>query len=219
MSVLFTQHWDVEPKKETDYSNFIMSTYNVAMEKMGLSLVGGYYVAVGMGPRIIGVAAADSLHALDSAIGTEEYQELTSRLMEYVKNYHSKVLVPTGRVTMKDYRIQTGIWKFNQYWNIIPGMEKDYAAFVKSDYLPALEQIGVPVTGGWRVVIGSGPYIVSESSAPNIVDIAKAIEADEFRRVMRTLKSTYVTDYHSRILAPTGRIDIPYFMKELMKGF
>jgi hypothetical protein len=35
---------------------------------------------------------------------------------------------------------------------------------------------------------------------------------------MRTLKSTYVTDYHSRILAPTGRIDIPYFMNELMKG-
>jgi len=85
--------------------------------------------------------------------------------------------------------------------------------------LPTMEKLGVKVVAGWRVVVGSGPYIVSEASAPSMVDIAKGLDTDEYRRVVKKLKTTYVTDYHSRILAPTGRIDIPFFMKEMMKGF
>ena len=218
MAVLFTQHWDVAPGKQNAYSDFVMTSYNPTLERLGIKLVGGYYVAVGMGPRIIAVGLTKSLHELEQALTTAEYQDITSRLMEFVTHYHSKILAPTGRVPIGDYKVQTGIWKFNQYWNIIPGMEEEYTRFVKEDHLPTMEKLGVPVVAGWRVVVGSGPYVVSESSARSIVDIAKAIDTDDFRRVVRKLKTTYVTDYHSRILAPTGRIDIPYFMQEMMKG-
>jgi hypothetical protein len=34
----------------------------------------------------------------------------------------------------------------------------------------------------------------------------------------RVLKSKYVTDYQSRILAPTRRVEIPYFVKGLTAG-
>jgi hypothetical protein len=172
-----------------------------------------------MGPRVIAVGVTDSFHELEKALSTEEYQEITNCLMAFVTHYHSKILVPTGRVEIGDYKIQTGVRKFNQYWNIIPGREADYTRYIKEEYIPTLETLGVKVTGGWRVIVGSGPYIVAESSAPSIVDIAKAIDTDDFRRIVRKLKTTYVTDYHSRILAPTGRIDIPYFMQEMMKGF
>jgi hypothetical protein len=219
MAVLFTQHWDVAPGKQNAYSDFVMTSYNPTLEKLGIKLVGGYYVAVGMGPRIIAVGLTKSLHELEQALTTAEYQDITSRLMEFVTHYHSKILAPTGRVPVGEYKVQTGIWKFNQYWNLIPGMEEEYTKFVKEEHLPTMEKLGVPVVAGWRVVVGSGPYIVSESSARGIVDIAKAIDTDDFRRVVRKLKTTYVTDYHSRILAPTGRIDIPYFMQEMMKGF
>ncbi|MCX7177334.1 MAG: hypothetical protein NTX56_00740, partial [Proteobacteria bacterium] len=120
---------------------------------------------------------------------------------------------------MDDYKVQTGLWKFNQYWNIVPGMAQEYAEFVTGDYIPTLEKVGLVVAAGWRVVVGSGPYILAESSAANIVDIARAIDSDEFRRVVRKLKALYITDYHSRILAPTGRIDLPNFMKEMMAHF
>lgn len=218
MAVLFSQHWDVASGKQNEYSDFVMTHYNPALERIGIHLVGGYYVAVGMGPRIIAVGVTQNLHDLEKALATEEYQEITSRLMAFVTHYHSKILVPTGRVQMDGYKIQTGIWKFNQYWNIVPGMEEEYVKFVKEDHLPTMEKLGVKVTAGWRVIVGSGPYIVSEGSAPGIVDIAKAIDTADFRRMVRKLKTTYVTDYHSRILAPTGRIDIPYFMQEMMKG-
>jgi hypothetical protein len=219
MTVLFSQHWDVAPGKQQAYSDFVMGRYIPAMEGLGVHLVGGYYVAIGMGPRIIAVGVTESLRDLEQALQSEEYQQTTTGLMEFVTNYHSKILVPTGRVQMQGYKIQTGIWKFNQYWNIIPGMEREYTEFVLNDHLPTMNRLGIQMTGGWRVIVGSGPYVVSEGSAPNLVDIAKAVDTDEFRRITRKLKSTYVTDYHSRVLAPTGRIDIPYFIKEMVKGF
>lgn len=219
MAVLFNQHWDIAPGKQEAYSDFLMSYYNPTLEKIGIKLVGGYYVTVGMGPRIIAVGLAQNLNELEEALASADYEEVTNRLMEFVTHYHSKILIPTGRVKMDGYKIQTGLWKFNQYWNLLPGMERQYTEFVTGDYIPTLEKLGLIVTAGWRVVVGSGPYILAESSAANLVDIARAIDTDEFRRVIRKLKSMYVTDYHSRILAPTGRIDLPYFMKEMMAHF
>lgn len=219
MAVLFSQHWDVAIKKHDQYSNFIMTRYNPKMASLGLPVVGGYYVAVGEGPRIIAVSATEDLKGVEKALDTEEYQALNSELMAYVAKYHSKILVPTGRVRMENYSIGRGVWKFNQYWNIVPGAEAEYTSYVADEYLPAMESVGLKVAGGWRVIVGSGPYIISESSAPNIVDIARAIDTPEYRRVVRKLKTNYVTDYQSKILAPTGRIEIPFFMEEMMKGF
>ena len=219
MAVLFNQHWDLAPGKQQAYSDFLMTYYNPTLNKIGIKLVGGYYVTVGMGPRIIAVGLAQTLNELEGALASPEYEDITNRLMEFVTHYHSKILIPTGRVQMDGYKVQTGLWKFNQYWNLIPGMAKEYAEFVTADFIPTIESIGLQVTAGWRVVVGSGPYILAESSAPSIVDIARAIDNDEFRRVMLKLKTTYITDYHSRILAPTGRIDLPIFMKEMLANF
>ena len=65
----------------------------------------------------------------------------------------------------------------------------------------------------------TSPRILGECSARSIVDIAKAIDTSEFRRLVRTMKKNYATDFSRKILAPTGRIEIPFFMKEMMKGF
>jgi hypothetical protein len=219
MAVLFNQHWDVAPGKMKVYSDFVMTHYNPTLERIGLQLVGGYYVTVGMGPRIIAVARTTSLRELEAALASEAFEGITRRLMEFVTHYHSKILVPTGRVKMDGYEVQTGLWKYNQYYNILPGLEAEYSAFVKEELLAGMEKAGLPVTAGWRVIVGSGPYIVAESSAATIVDIARAIDTDDFRHVVRKLKTTYVTDYHSRILHPTGRVDLPQFLKEMMGSF
>ncbi len=219
MPVLLTQYWDVMPGKMDAYSNFVMTYYNDALEKIGIKLVGGYYVTVGMGPRIIAVGVAQTLADLEEALASAAFEDATDRLKQFVTAYHSKIMVPTGRVAMDGYRVQTSLWKFNQYWNIAPQMDKAaYGEFVAAELLPAMAKIGLKLTAGWRVVVGSGPAILAESSAANLVDIARAIDTDDFRRLMVRLKGTYVTDYHSRILAPTGRIDLPYLMREMMAG-
>ena len=112
-----------------------------------------------------------------------------------------------------------GAWKFNQYYNLLPGMEEEHYTFVKEECIPGMQKLGVPVTQGWRLVIGSGPTILAECTGRKLEDIARAIDTSEFRRLVRTLKKHYATDYSSRILAPTGRIEVPSMVSQMMKGF
>ena len=219
MTILFTQYWDVIPGKFDEYSSFVTKEYNPAIEKLGIKLLGGYYVAVGEGPRVVAVATVDEQDHLRKILATGEYRKVSAKLLGLVWKYSSKLWVSSGRVLEGPYRIQTGAWKFNQYYNVLPGKESEHYRFVKEECIPGMKQLGVPVTGGWRLVIGQGPQILAECTARNIVDIAKAIDTTEFRRLVRSLKKAYATDYGSRILAPTGRVEVPYIMGEMMKGF
>jgi hypothetical protein len=219
MFFLFNQHWDIIPGKEEEYTQFVINTHLPTMKKIGINMVGGFHVVVGEGPRIIAVGAVDSLQKLQKALETEEYERITAQIQNYVFHYESKILKPTGRVKIDKYDIQLGVWKFNQYFNIIPGKEEKYAEFVINDHLPTMEKLGIKMTGGWRVVVGPGPYIVAEGTASSIVKIAKAIENPEFKRITKILTSNYVIDFSSRILAPTGRVELPFIIGEMMKGF
>jgi hypothetical protein len=219
MTILFTQYWDVIPGKFDDYSSFVTNEYNPTLEKLGIKLLGGYYVAVGNGPRIVAVATVEDQNYLRKILATEDYRIISTKLLGLVWKYSSKLWVSSGRLLDGPYRIQTGAWKFNQYYNVLPGMESEHYRFVKEECIPGMKDLGVPITGAWRLVIGEGPRILAESTGRNIVDIAKAIDTSEFRQMVRSLKKTYATDYSSRILAPTGRIEVPYIMSEMMKGF
>ena len=143
----------------------------------------------------------------------------SNQLLHLVMNYSSRVWISSGRIHEEPYRIQTGAWKFTQYYNVLPGHGEDHYRFVKEECMPGMKSLGVPVTGGWRLAIGSGPRILAECTGRNIEKIAEAINTSEFRRLVRRLKKNFATDYSSRILAPTGRIEIPSLLGEMLKGF
>ena len=219
MTILFSQYWDVIPGKFDDYSSFVSAEYNPTLEELGIKLLGGYYVAVGEGPRIIAAATVDDHGTLLNALSSEKFRILIAKLRLFVHNYGSRLWVGSGRLKEGPYSIQMGAWKFNQYYNVVPGMEEEHYRFVKDGCIPGMEALGVPITQGWRLAIGSGPRTLAECSARKIEDIAGAIDTSEFRRLVRILKKDYATDYSSRILAPTGRIEVPTMVSEMMRGF
>ncbi len=219
MTILFTQYWDVDPGEYNDYSKFISEEFNPGLEKMGLELVGGFYVAVGSGPRIMAVAAIQNGSGLLAALSSREYRILSTKLMRYVYNYGSKVWIPTGMFRDQTFSIQTGAWKFNQYYDIVPGMEIEHNRFVKEEAIPVMKRLGMPVTHGWCLSIGTGPKILAECTARTFADVAKAMDTPDYRKLSRTLKKRYTTNFSSRILAPTGRVEVPYLIQGMMKGF
>ncbi len=219
MTILFSQSWDVITDKFDGYSTFVSNEYNPGLEAIGIKLLGGYYVAVGSGPRIIAVATVDKEESLLKALASREHRSISNKLMKLVNNYRNRVWLPSGRIQDETYRIQTGAWKFVQYYNLVPGKEEEHHRFVRDECLPGMTTLGIPVTGGWRLAIGSGPRFMAECTGRSIETIAGAINTSEFRRLVRTLKKKYAVDYSSRILAPTGRIEIPFLMREMMKGF
>jgi hypothetical protein len=218
MAILFAQYWDVVENKGKEYEDFILSKYIPTYEKTGLRLVGAYYVVVGAGPRIVGVSTTEDLLAFQKAVTSEEYAALLEDIFPLIRNYSSKLYTSYGPIQFDRYEIQLGVWKFNQYFNILPGLEQEYRKFAAAEFIPKMEQLGIKVTNIWKVVIGSGPFILVEGTSRTIEEIAKTIDTDEYRMLTRTLKSKYVMDYQSRILAPTRRVELPYFIKGLTAG-
>jgi hypothetical protein len=219
MAILFAHYWDVVENKEKEYEDFILSKYIPRYEKTGLRLVGAFYVVVGAGPRIVSVSTSDDPLQFQHAITSEEYTDLQADLFPLVRNYSTKLYKSCRPVDSKKYEMQLGVWKFNQHFNILPGMEKGYMTFMETEFIPTVERLGIKVTHTWRVIVGSGPFILIEGTNPKIEEIARSIATDEYRTLTRTLKSRYVMDYQSRILAPTRRLELPYFIKGLTEGF
>ena len=218
MAILFAQYWDVMENKEKEYEDFILGKYIPTYEKTGLRIAGAFYVVVGKGPRIISVSTPEDLLEFQKAITSEEYSDLLEELFPLIRNYSSKLYKSYGPIRVDRYELQLGVWKFNQYFNILPGMERAYRGFLEAEFIPAMERLGISVTNIWKTIIGSAPFILVEGTSPKIEEIAKSIATDEYRSLTRTLKSRYVMDYQSRILAPTRRVELPYFVRGLTAG-
>ena len=216
---LFVQSWNILRGKETEYTDFVLRRYIPGMWKIGLTFIGGFHVVVGAGPNISVVAVFPDLLKLQAALDTDDFLGFTSEFQEFLVNYSSRIFKDTGRVKIETYGIELGTWRLNQHYTLIPGVEKEYGAFLKEEYFPVLLDQGIRTKAEWQGLVGSGPArILLEGVARDIQVIGKTLEADEFGRVNNILRSRYVRQYSSRILAPTGRVEAALILGEMTKA-
>ncbi|MDJ0828460.1 MAG: hypothetical protein QNI92_01340 [Desulfobacterales bacterium] len=210
MAILLTQEWDIIRGKEEEYEEFVENEFIPRGNAMGLTSVGGFYVEVGFGPRIISLKTAKDIESLFKAFFSKEFKQLIIELLEYITNYGNRILLSTGRVTDEDYKIQKGVWKYIQYYDKLPGHRKAYADFIVEEYLPALAQIDyLEVTNGWNVVLGGISNIVAELTLKSSVDVGRLLDDPVFRKVTEKLRRKYVHHYSSRIIRTTERFEQP----------
>lgn len=215
---LFVQQWEIIRGKGTEYTNFVLQRHLPVMEKIGLRVAGGLHVVVGSGPRISVISPTHDLSRLHISIESEEFLKVTKELHEFVYNYSNAILKSTGRVEFEEYEIEVGRWRFNQYYKLIHGAEEEYSKFLKNDYIPVLMKSGIRVKAEWQVILGTGLRILLEGITTNINDVAHMILSDEFRSCRRHLLSQYADKYSTRILAPTGRVELAYLLGEMTKS-
>jgi len=214
MPLLFTQHWDMIRGKEAAYEEYIAKKFIPGCEALGLKAVGGYYVQVGQGPRIISVKAVETMDQFCAILGSPEFKALADGLKEVVKNYHRTLLAPTGRVKSEEYKIQKGVWKFNQYYDLLPGVREGYADFVINEYVPTLSQLDyLEITGGWNVLMGGIAEIISEFTFKHPVDIGQLLDSEQFRELTYKLRRDFATNYKSRIMRTTEHFDEPRWFR------
>ncbi len=214
MEILFTLSWDIIQGKEEGYIEFVTSTMLPGMAALGLVPVGGYYVEVGPGPRIVVVHRANGTDDLCRAVSDNKFKQLVLQLKALVHNVRTAVLEPTGRVKHVTYVIQKGVWKFNQYYDLKPGKKKEYADFVMSEYIPSLQKLDyLEVTGGWNVVLGGVNEIIGELTFKDPIDIGRMLNSQEFRWANQRLREEFVTNYQNRILRCTERFDEPKWFR------
>jgi len=214
MPILFTLSWDIIPGNEEEYTDFIAKTFLPETTAMGLIPVGGYYVEVGAGPRVIGVNSCENQQELAGIVMSQRFKDLILKLKMMVYNYRTAVLEPTGRVKKEKYAIQKGVWKLNQYYDLRPGKKDEYKDFILNVHLPTMQNIDyVEVTGGWNVVLGGISEIVAEFTVKDPIDIGRLLNNDDFRKITLKLRTDYVWNYQSRILRCTERFDEPKWFR------
>lgn len=210
MAIFLTFSWDIIPGNEQEYAYFITKSFLPETEAMGLPSVGGYYVEVGFGPRIIGVHACNDKQELTEIVKSQKFKTLTLKLKSMVYNYRTGVMEPTGHVQNDAYTIQKGVWKFNQYYDIRPGKKEEYKDFVLNVHIPTMKKIDyVEVTGGWNVMLGGVSEIIAEFTLKDPIDIGRLLNNDDFRKITLKLRTDYVLNYQNRILRCTERFDEP----------
>ncbi len=120
MPILFTMNWDIIPGTEQEYSEFIAKTFIPEATAMSILPVGGYYVEVGFGPRVIGVNTCESHQVLATVVTSQRYKDLILKLKTMVYNFRTAVLEPTGHfkttsiLSKKEYGNSTSITTFGQ---------------------------------------------------------------------------------------------------------
>jgi hypothetical protein len=214
MSILLIQNWDIIHGKEEEYAKFITEVYIPETTGVGIISVGGFYVEVVFGPRVIAVHSVNEMGELLKALTDTTFKNLAKELRKYVYNYRRYVLEPTGAAQKAKYGIQKGVWKFNQYYDLRPGVKKSYAEFLVNEYVPTMAKIDyVKLTGGWNVVLGGFSEIIAEFTFADPIDIGRLLANEDFRKISLRLKNEYATNYMSRIIRCTERFDEPRWFK------
>ena len=200
--VKFVQTWDTVAGRKQEYATFITGEFRPNMKALGLEVVGEWYTLMGGRPHVVVESLTESLVQVERALYDEGFREMLGRFMNMVTCYSSCVLAPAEWETRRrgEAPSQEAV-KFVQDWDVLPREQEAYDRFTREVYLPQMEAIGLELTSGWHLMIGSGFQVLSESFATDLVSVSKALSNERFLRLIMRMEEL-VTNYESRILVP-----------------
>ena len=198
MPVKLNLYWTVIPDKTQEYNKYILKKFIPGVNQLGLHTVAVWSVLVGAYSEIMFECVTSDLDLLEKALKDKKYKELKANLLNYIKKYKSKVLVKTGKKDSYSTDISEDTMKFNQTWDLV-GDKKEYGHFVKNEFYPLLEELGIYVAREWEVLIGDGPSIICEGRANDINSLLRNLQGNKFQEAKLKLKQ-FVENYESRIL-------------------
>jgi len=203
MAVKMMHYWTVIPSENHAYADFIINTFIPGINRLGMHTVAGWSVIVGSYSEVILEVVSEDLDQMEGALKSEQYRHLKSDLLNFIKNYKTKILVPLKKDQTYSIDYGADTIKFNQVWDVITREKDDfkrYRQFVKNEFYPVLEKIGVIIASEWEVLIGDGPRTICEGRVNNVGALISGLQSAGFRQVKNKLK-THVENYESRILS------------------
>ncbi len=200
MPVKFNQYWTIISEKREEYGKFIIKDYIPGINSLGIHVVAGWLVIVGSYSEMIVESMSSDLELIEKALKNPKFKDLRDNLLNYVKGYKTKILIPTGRKDSYRTDFKKDTIKFNQMWNIISETKAEYEDYVINEYYPLMEKYNISVAGEWEVLLGDGPHIICESRVRDTEKLIDTIRSKKFRTARRKLKG-FVENFECRILS------------------
>jgi len=200
MPVKFNHYWSIFQGKNQEYNKFIINDFIPRLNKLNMHVVAGWTILIGGYSEIIFETVCNDLELLENALRDARYKEIKADLLNYVKKYKTKVLIPTGQKDAYTIEMKPDTVKFNQMWDVVSDKRKEYDQFTTEEFYPAVEELGISIAREWEVLIGEGPGIICEGRVNDISNLIKSLNSQSFIDAKKKLKK-YVENYESRVLS------------------
>ncbi len=206
MPVKLIQYWNILHATQSEFDAYFTREYVPRINETGfMRMVGSWHVASGEGPYFITEGVAGTVTEVESLIMAPPYIDLRNRLLQLVRDYQSKLLVPIESTEPDVPDVEHG-YKFNQHFNINPADFYEFLAFEEQVHLPEMKGFGLKLVGGWNVAVGATPYRIDETRADNLVTIGEMLENPAYQKLTLKLLQL-VSNYGCKILVPSGHIN------------
>ena len=96
MAVKLLMTWDIVPGREQEYFEFVVRDLVPGMQRLGIRPTEAWYTTYGTRPQILTGGVAEDHVAIRNALATEDWQNLRSRLLEFVTNFTWKIVKASG---------------------------------------------------------------------------------------------------------------------------
>ncbi|MBW1720630.1 MAG: hypothetical protein JRH13_00340 [Deltaproteobacteria bacterium] len=97
--------------------------------------------------------------------------------------------------------------KFIQYCDVLSEHREEFGDFLSKNYIPGINDTGLlKILGSWYAVSGEGPFHILEGVADSMAQVHALLEQEEFIKLNR-LMHFVSTNYRTKILVPTGRVE------------
>ena len=88
--------WDISPKTEQKYFEFLIREFLPEMQKLGFQLTDAWVTVYGEHPQILVGAVMPTVEEIKGILETEEWFSLSRKLNDFVYNYKQKITEANG---------------------------------------------------------------------------------------------------------------------------
>ena len=92
MAVKLLMTWDILPGREQEYFEFVVREFIPSLQKMGLEPSDAWFTMYGERPQIMTGAQMPDMPAIQTALASSDWRDLTQRLLDFVENFNYKVV-------------------------------------------------------------------------------------------------------------------------------
>lgn len=94
----FNHHYDVAVEHSPRHRDLLRAVQIPILERLGVETIGSWYVGIGPGPNRVVEGSCPTVSGILQAIGSPDYKDLRDQLLPLVRNFGSRILVPSGHL-------------------------------------------------------------------------------------------------------------------------
>ena len=92
MAVKILMTWDILPGREQEYFEFVVRDWIPGIQRMGMEPSDAWFTMYGGQPQILAAAQMPTINAVQNILDSNDWKELTTRLLDYVENFEFKIV-------------------------------------------------------------------------------------------------------------------------------